>query len=567
MSGPGLATLESMSDLRERAERLAAAAQKRASLVRPEDPADARERARQLRDHVRSYVLPRLGAIDAPLLVVVLGPTGAGKSTLVNTIAGERVSATGVLRPTTREAVLLASDRDAEVLARGALAALPKARIARAGARSSLDGIALVDAPDIDSVEHANRALADQLLEAADLAVFVTTAARYADLVPYTVLERIAARGLPLLIVVNRLPPEPAEQQVVLEDARRLIARTPLRGLEDSRIEVVGVPEGATASGESLERDAVAAVLDRVRALAADRERRQQLARRALEGALSGLAPLARNVSVDLDRAAAEAEALRAVARKTYEAEESALIDELRSGTFLRTEVLRHWESFVKADQITRFFSRGLSRIRGTLLAAVKGTPQAPVGVVEREVTSDVITVTVARANEAARRVADEWSTHRDAVERLASEPSLWSASPDLGERLDPRLREWVATIGADVQARGAGKRDLAFGVSLGVNALAIAAMLGVFVHTAGLTGTEVGIVAATGFLNQKLLQAIFGEAAMRELVANARERLTALLHDELAKERARFERLVPDESELRAIADELRAAVVSFET
>ena len=94
------------------------------------------------------------------------------------------------------------------------------------------------------------------------------------------------------------------------------------------------------------------------------------------------------------------------------------------------------------------------------------------------------------------------------------------------------------------------------------MNALAIAAMIGVFAQTAGLTGTELGIVAATGFLNQKLLQAIFGEAAMAEMIAGARERLEALLTDVFATERARFESLVADPAELRALAADLRAAI-----
>ena len=34
------------------------------------------------------------------------------------------------------------------------------------------------------------------------------------------------------------------------------------------------------------------------------------------------------------------------------------MFEELRGGTFLRTEVLRHWESYVKADQITPLYSR-----------------------------------------------------------------------------------------------------------------------------------------------------------------------------------------------------------------
>ena len=551
-----------VTSLAERAELIASLADRRAALVREDEAPGAKDRARQLRDHVRAYVLPRVHALEAPLLVVLLGPTGAGKSTLMNTLARATVSPTGVLRPTTREAVLLATDADAATLRRGALAGIDAGRLVRAPAATASAGLAIVDAPDLDSVERANRVIADALVEAADLGIFVTSAIRYADKVPFDVIQRIAARGLPLLIVVNRMPTDESDLRIVLEDLRHVLRDTALRGINDARVQIVSVNEGRLdASGERLEPEAAAAVLERVDELARDRERRLALARRALEGALAGLGPLLSSVGADVEREAAEGEALRTIAKKAYDAELAALFEELRGGTFLRAEVLRHWESYVKADQITRFFSRGLGRIRGTIIAAIRGMPEAPVGVVEKEVTSDVVSVAVSRATEAARRVASEWSSRTGPADQLARDPSLWSASPDLAARIQPRLHEWVASIATDVQARGAGKRDLAFGVSLGVNALAVAAMVGVFAHTAGVTGTELGIVAATGFLNQKLLQAIFGEAAMREMIAGARERLEALLGDEFSKERTRYDRLVADPIELGALAEELRAA------
>src|SRR5881296_85414 len=565
-TGLYLAAAEVVTSLAERAEVIAALADRRAALVREDEAAGAKERARQLRDHVRAYLLPRVQALESPLLVVVLGPTGAGKSTLVNTLARATVSPTGVLRPTTREAVLLATDADAATLRRGALAGMPEGRLVRAPAAAARAGLALVDAPDLDSVERANRVVADALVEAADLGIFVTSAVRYADKVPFNVVQRIAARGLPILIVVNRMPTDESEGRIVLEDLRRVLKDTALRGIEDARVQIVGVAEGRLdPSGERLDPAAAAAVLQRVDELAQDRERRLALARRALEGALAGLGPLLSSVADDVARDATEGEVLRAISKKAYDAELAALFEELRGGTFLRTEVLRHWESYVKADQITRFFSRGLGRIRGTIITAIRGMPEAPVGVVEKEVTSDVVAVAVSRATEAARRVASEWSTRTGPADQLARDPSLWSASPDLAARIQPRLTDWIGSIATEVQARGAGKRDLAFGVSLGVNALAVAAMVGVFAHTAGVTGTELGIVAATGFLNQKLLQAIFGEAAMREMIAGARERLEALLADEFSKERMRYDRLVTDPVELRTLAEELRAATAGF--
>src|SRR6478672_13878341 len=58
------------------------------------------------------YVIPRLRSLDAPLLAVVGGSTGAGKSTLVNSIVDEEVSRSGVLRPTTTTPVLVHHPQD-----------------------------------------------------------------------------------------------------------------------------------------------------------------------------------------------------------------------------------------------------------------------------------------------------------------------------------------------------------------------------------------------------------------------------------------------------------------------
>src|SRR5258705_12633732 len=64
---------------------------------------------RQLDD----YLIPRLARLDAPLLVVTGGSTGAGKSTLVNSIAGQTVSPASARRPTTRDPVLVCNPLDA----------------------------------------------------------------------------------------------------------------------------------------------------------------------------------------------------------------------------------------------------------------------------------------------------------------------------------------------------------------------------------------------------------------------------------------------------------------------
>jgi hypothetical protein len=91
--------------------------------------------------------------------------------------------------------------------------------------------------------------------------------------------------------------------------------------------------------------------------------------------------------------------------------------------------------------------------------------------------------------------------------------------------------------------------------------------MLGTFLHTGGLTGAEVGIAAGTAFLNQKLLSALFGEAAMVELIAGARRRLLNVLATTFAAERARFDPYLPAPGELSRLADELREAARDVRT
>ena len=48
---------------------------------------------------LEDYILPRYRSLDAPLLAVVGGSTGAGKSTLVNALVGHPVTRAGAIRP------------------------------------------------------------------------------------------------------------------------------------------------------------------------------------------------------------------------------------------------------------------------------------------------------------------------------------------------------------------------------------------------------------------------------------------------------------------------------------
>lgn len=67
-------------------------------------------------------------------------------------------------------------------------------------------GLALLDAPDIDSLVARNRELAAELICAADVWVLVTTAARYADAVPWHLLRTAKEYDVTLVTVLDRVP-------------------------------------------------------------------------------------------------------------------------------------------------------------------------------------------------------------------------------------------------------------------------------------------------------------------------------------------------------------------------
>lgn len=172
------------------------------------DASEARERRGRVATQLRNHLLPRLRQVSAPLLVVIGGSTGAGKSTLVNSVVGEEVSSAGVLRPTTREPVLITHPKDAELLEQHPVLELAVLKEHDHVAR----GVAILDAPDLDSVYEANREVADQLIELADLWVFVTSGTRYGDAVPWARLTEADQRGVSLAVVLNRVNPDSLAQ-------------------------------------------------------------------------------------------------------------------------------------------------------------------------------------------------------------------------------------------------------------------------------------------------------------------------------------------------------------------
>jgi hypothetical protein len=539
ITGSSDVLLAALSELRERV----AAARLPLELPGVEQ---ARRGRKEIVGQLEDYILPRLAQLDAPLLTVVGGSTGAGKSTLVNSLVGREVSEAGVLRPTTRAPVLVHHPEDADWfsdqrilpgLARvtgpghdpGTLQLVSSTRVP--------EGLALLDAPDIDSVVIANRELAAQLLAAGDLWIFVTSAARYADAVPWDLLRTARERSTALAVVLDRVPPE--ARQVVEQHLATMLAE---HGLGDALLFVVR--EEPLVDG-LLPPEAVASISQWLRGLSTSAAERAAVVRQTLDGALDSMRSRVPQLADALAAQAAAADVLRREAAGAYAAGVHAVDEATTDGSLLRGEVLARWHEFVGTGELLRSLESQIGRLRDRLSAVLRGRPQ-PGAELKVALETGVEALVQSHADRAAERVAENWRAHPAGAALLAGiDANFARSSPDLPARLAESVRSWQGYVLDLVREQGGSKRTTARYLSFGVDGLGLMLMIVVFAHTGGLTGAEVGVAGGTTLLSQKLLEAVFGDQAVRELAADARRDLRGRVEELFATEAAWYEELL----------------------
>ncbi|PJN10760.1 ATP-binding protein [Streptomyces sp. CB01635] len=349
--------LDALSALRDR---VAAA---RFPLPLPGAPR-ARANRVELLAQLDDYLVPRLKDPEAPLLAVIGGSTGAGKSTLVNSLVGRKVSEAGVLRPTTRTPVLVCHPEDhrwfsgARVLPDltrvwtprrpddielGAAApADDDEHVLRVETSGNLPrGLALLDAPDVDSLVARNRVLAAQLISAADVWIMVTTASRYADAVPWHLLRSAKENNATLVTVLDRVP-----HQMVAEVSRQYGALLAKAGLGDvPRFTVPELPE-STGGGGLLPATAVAPLRAWLSHRVQDPTARCAAIARTANGVIDSLRVRTPGLAGAVASQYAAALRLTAIVDETYAREHARVRTRLQSGGVLAGDALKRWRSY-----------------------------------------------------------------------------------------------------------------------------------------------------------------------------------------------------------------------------
>lgn len=511
----------------------------------PTATAEARAVVAQIED----YILPRLANFEAPLLAVVGGSTGSGKSTLVNAIVGRQVSSSGVIRPTTRQPVLVANPRDSEWfnsghllpgLAReqGEARANPSATSLRTVASEAVTpGLALLDAPDFDSIDDRNRALASQLLAAADLWVFVTTPSRYADQLVWNFLHDAAGRDIEVIVVLNRVDEDALA--TVPDDLHRMMAEA---GLGDAAL--FTVPDSGQVE-DLLPAGLVTALRKHLHHLAEDADARRSMAAKTVQGALGSVGEKVEGLAAERQRLEAFGAQLGEVFDGHYARAGEQVIDATSDGNLLRKEVLQRWQDYVGTSDAFRSLERWYSIAVDRVGSFFTGRP-APAREVETEIEAGLHAVIVDSAETAATR---SWSYLGSVAPELRAScsPTLAHASPSINEQAAELVRQWQAGLVESIHSTAGDKRKRARVMSLGLNVITVALMLVVFASTAGLTGGEIAIAGGSAVVGQKLLETIFGEDAVRRMAQQAREDLNTHIDALFIRERTRYDALTEE--------------------
>jgi energy-coupling factor transporter ATP-binding protein EcfA2 len=561
------------------------------------------ERAKLL-SQIDDYLLPRVRQSAAPILVALVGSTGAGKSTLVNSIVGTQVSLTGIRRPTTNSPVLACHPDDIGWFAENMfLPTLPRVRqegLARPGRDGLLvlaasegmtKGVALLDTPDIDSVVRAHYDFAYQFLDASDLWLFMTSASRYADAPVWEILQHARERGAALGVILSRVPPAHRPELVAHFDA--MLAAN---GIAPGRRFVI--PETGIVDG-MLPVDILQPVKDWLTETAQYSDRRVAVLTQTMAGVLDTFKFRVPRLAAHVDAQVSLRTRLRYEAEAAYGTALKEFDDAARNARLLRGEVLARWQDYADSGELGAAL-RGKRGAHGGRRAR-KGTGVSRSAALDTALRAALQALVVSVADRAAEQVTRTWRADPAATALLAAAeasttrgeyaqrefesafgadaagasggqarpPSLDRSSPDLPLRVTRAVSAWqdhlMRLIQGETTSRRASTTSRASERTGPLSLVTLVAMLGEPAIAAGQqtpqaragrTGPaeadEPGEIAT---VPRELLVSAFGTVAASELTGQVRRDLTDRVRLLLDEELLRFLELLDDAGQVDPVA------------
>ncbi|MEU7860385.1 dynamin family protein [Nonomuraea sp. NPDC049141] len=510
---------------------------------------EARQARADLLAQLQDYVIPRVRTNTAPALIVVAGSTGAGKSTLVNSLAEKNISRTGVRRPTTGIPVLVCHPDDRQWFTKGDLLGGMR-RIDKPSRDAGLgslvvvateklpQGVALLDTPDIDSVVEEHHEIAHRMLDAADLWIFVTTAARYADAPAWNLLRLAKERGARLAIVLSRV--QPKAREVVLKHFVRMLTEYGLGEVDRFVIGEAKVVDGRLPDHEMTDLRLWLAELS------VDEDRRAQAVHETLNGVLDSFRTRVPALARHLEGQVAFRTELRADVEAAYMSALAEIDKATRNGMLVHGEVLARWQDFAGSGDLMRTIQ---FRKRG------RSSRQAPerVTAFRSALRAGLESLIVAAANRAAEEVVARWRHRSELGGTIGA--GLDGPSDELVRHATRAIAAWQEHVTELVRTEGVAKRSVSKFVSFDADSLSLIFMVAMFSG-----GTVEGVP-------HRLVNALLGAESLRGIGAKALSDLRARIGMLFDEESMRYVQAldsagIPDES----IATRLYQATYNLE-
>ncbi|QVQ55136.1 50S ribosome-binding GTPase [Spiractinospora alimapuensis] len=495
--------------------------------------AEAGETARlDVLDQVENYVLPRVRNQDNPLLIAVAGSTGAGKSTLVNSLVGEQVTTTGVRRPTTNSPVLACNPADVDWFSEAHfLPSLPRVRqeglampgkdgmLVLAASECMPAGVALLDTPDVDSVVAEHHEFAAKFLDAADLWLFVTTAVRYADARIWEFLQVARDRNTSLGVVLSRVPRRGRGQ---LMD--HFGAMLDANGLGDA--ERFMIPETDQIGGGRFTSHTADPVRNFLVDVAADLRRRESVTHRTFAGVLNSFRTRVPELAKQVETQIGVRRQLTTAATTTYDEALERVEESIQDASLLRGTVLARWHDVATSGELSLSLRARAKRQRK------HQTDHARVRALDKALRDGMETMLVSSAQRAAEALTRRWAETEGGKE-LAVANGLDQVPDDFARRARAAVGEWQRYVVSLVASDGVTKRSVAKFLAYDEEAFGLVLIV-------GLLGYGNAAEPANGAVPQRLLKSLFGAESLRSISDQAYQDLRARLRSLFGQERQR---------------------------